>query len=99
MRGGLVVASDRRLLFLSRPLFPRRPQTLEVAYARLASVAGRVDSDWVRLRRQFADSTLWLQLAPADAGQELAQLVAWRAGFAGVDVLPAPLLRPGEFTM
>jgi hypothetical protein len=65
----------------------------------LASVAGRADGDGVRPRLQFADSTLWLELAPADAGQELAQLVAWWAGFAGVDLLPAPVLRPGEFTV
>lgn len=97
MRGALVVATDRRLLLLARSLPLRRPRKRELAYAQLASVAGRVDGDRVWLRLDGADSVLLLELAPADAGQELAQLVAGRAGLRRVDTLPAPIYRPGAF--
>ena len=97
MRGGLVVASDRRLLLLTRSLVPRRPRKRELSYARLASVARRVNGDRVWLRLDGGDSVLSLELAPAGAGQELAQLVASRAGFRRVDTLPAPIYRPGDF--
>jgi hypothetical protein len=97
MRGGLVVASDRRLLLLARSLPLRRPGTRGLAYAQLASMAGRVDGDRVWLGLDGGGSVLSLELAPADAGQELAQPVAWRAGFRRVDTLPAPIYRPGDF--
>lgn len=95
--GGLVVASDRRLLLLARSVPFRRRRTRELAYAQLASVAGRVDGDRVWLRLEGGDSTLSLQLAPADAGQELAYLVARRAGLRRVEALPAPIYRPGDW--
>ena len=97
MRAGLVVATDRRLLLFARSLPLRRPRTREFAYAQLASVAGRLDGERVWLRVECGDSVLSLELSPADAGQELAQLVARRAGFRRVDPLPAPIYRPGDF--
>jgi hypothetical protein len=95
--GGLVVATDRRLLLLARSVPLRRRRTRELVYAQLASVAGRVDGDRVWLRLDSGDNTLSLQLAPADAGQELACLVARRAGLSRVDALPAPIYRPGDW--
>jgi hypothetical protein len=56
-----------------------------------------VDGDRVWLRLDGGDGVLSLELSPADAGQALAQLVAWRSRFRRVDTLPAPIYRPGDF--
>jgi hypothetical protein len=97
LRNGLVVASDRRLLLLQRSGLSRRPRMRELGYAPLASVAGRVDGDRVWLRLDSGEGMLSLELAPGDAGQQLAQVVAWRAGFRRVDTLQPPIIRPGDF--
>jgi hypothetical protein len=95
LQGGLVVATDRRLLLLSRPLL-RRARVRELPFARLARVGKREHGDQVRLELTTADESIWLEVAPASRGAELAELVARRSAVGHVHDLPEPILRPSE---
>jgi len=89
------VATDRRLLLISRPLL-RRARVREFPYARLARVGKREHGDQVRLELATADESIWLEVAPAARGAELAELVARRSSLGQVHHLPQPILRPSE---
>lgn len=95
LQGGLVVATDRRLLLLSRPLL-RRARVRELPYAQLARVGKREHGDQVRLELRTADESIWLEVAPASRGAELAELIARRSALRHVHHLPEPILRPSE---
>jgi hypothetical protein len=95
-QGGLVVATDRRVLLLSRPLL-RRARVRELRYARLARVGKREHGDQVSLELTTADESIWLEVAPASRGAELAELVARRSTLGNVHELPEPIVRPGDF--
>jgi hypothetical protein len=95
MRGGLVVATDRRPLLMFRPLL-RRVRVRELPYARLARAGKREHGDQVTLELIAADESIWLVLAPASRGAELAELIARRSALGHVYHLPEPILRPSE---
>jgi hypothetical protein len=100
----LVVDSPtpRPLRVLRGGLADRLPEAGPVRWKFLTRAWPRWQVAWtgdgVPLSLQFADSTLWLELALADVWQER-QLVARPTSLAGLDVWRLRSCGPAEFTM